>query len=369
VHVEAGESDIRVVGLTDAGRGERKKEERAARRSELRPGDEFRPYDLFDEVGVVPTELLRCPILTSSEKLCWIVIARRLGRQGKAFPSYDTIAIDLGVDRRQAIRLVSGLEQKHFLRLIVKHAAAGDRDSNEYRMLWHEAFMVTLGSDKTSPRVVTNCHHPVVTNCHPNSHHHQKRNIEKRKEQGSEMAARKPAQSAKPKTGRTKPFFKSLSDDDEEKTKREPPENPEDELRQRFRERFADDSGAILQTVVADLGFDRQALADFVAFDDAHTGAPERLNNPGGYYRALVKQFRVARSARIDAENRERYRAYEQALCAPGPEEHPVCEFGLCGGGGELFENGKYRPCDCAAGQALSPKVREMMDVLNRGAA
>lgn len=180
---------------------------------------------------------------------------------------------------------------------------------------------------------------------------------------------RKPAASAEIKTGRTNPSLHSFSDDDEGNRKREPLENPEDELRQRFLERFADDSGAILQTVVNDLGFDRQALAEFVAFDDTHTGAPERLKNPGGYYRALVKEFRSARSARIEMENRERYRAYEASLRAPEPEEKPICELGLCTGGGELFEDGKYRPCDCTAGQRLSPQVREMMEALNRGAA
>ena len=99
------------------------------------------------------------------------------------------------------------------------------------------------------------------------------------------------------------------------------------------------------------------------------TGSPGSIRNPGGYYRALVKQFRAARVARIESEQRERHRAVERALSTPEPEEKPICELELCDGGGELRENGKYRPCDCAVGQQLSPKVREMMEALNRGAA
>jgi len=63
------------------------------------------------------------------------------------------------------------------------------------------------------------------------------------------------------------------------------------------------------------------------------------------------------------------YRVAERALRPPEEQEKPVCQLGLCDGGGELRENGKYRPGNCVAGQKLSPRVREMMEVLNRGAA
>lgn len=363
-----GTSGVRAVELTDIECRERKSSERAARRGLLKPGDEFRPYDLFDEVGIVPTELLRCSILTSSEKLCWIVVARRLGRQGKAFPSYDTIATDLGVDRRQAIRLVSGLAQKRFLRLIVKHTAAGDRDSNEYRMLWHEVFMSSTGSDNLSPRVVTKCHHPVVTDCHPNSHHHQKGNIEKRKEQGSDGDQRKLVQPALSKTGGSKTLSNSSPDDDE-KPVRGSLSDAEEELRLRFKERFGDSSGALFQIVIDGLAHDRDALKEFVAFDNAHTGRPKRIVNPGGYYRRLVASFLLAQKGRIEAERKERYREIERSLVAQPEPEKALCELGLCSGGGELCEGGIYRPCDCEAGKKLSPQVREMMEILNRGAA
>ena len=188
--------------------------------------------------------------------------------------------------------------------------------------------------------------------------------MEKRKELGSGKTERKSVQSAKSKTGRTKPSI--LFSDDDDGSKREPLEDPEQELRLRFE----DTTGAILQTVVDGLAYDHQALKEFVALDDAHTGSPRSLKNPGGYYRALLKQFYAARSARQELEKRERLRAVERALSAPKPEApRPVCELGLCTGGGELCEAGGWRPCDCTAGRNLSPKVKELMEQMRQGVA
>jgi hypothetical protein len=200
------------------------------------------------------------------------------------------------------------------------------------------------------------------------NHHHQKDRTKKKVPniEAGDRSQNKSVQPAESKTGERKSSSNSFSDDDE-KPQREPLEEPQDELRLRFQERFGDVSGAILQTIVDELN-DRQALKEFIAFDDAHTGSPGSIRNPGGYYRDLVKRFRAARSARIESEQRERYRAVERSLSPAAPEERPMCELGLCNGGGELRENGKYRPCDCVAGQALLPKVREMMEILNRGA-
>jgi len=301
---------------------------------------------------VLPGALVATRCLSPGAKLCWAAIAKRLGKVGSAYPSLRTLGLDLGVDRRQIFRWVAELEHEKFLRSIERPARPGDNDSNEYRLLWHEVFAENDGVDKSSYK----------------KSHHQKRKIEKVKDQGSRKPQRKSVQSEQNKTGRTK-LSNSFPDDDDGKPKRELLEEPQDELRLRFKERFGDGSGAILQTIVADLGFDRQALAEFVAFDDAHTGAPGRLKNPGGYYRALVKQFRAARIARIESEQRERYRAMERTLSPQEPEEKAICELGLCDGGGELSENGEYRPCDCPAGQNLSPKVRELMEQMRQGVA
>jgi hypothetical protein len=54
------------------------------------------------------------------------------------------------------------------------------------------------------------------------------------------------------------------------------------------------------------------------------------------------------------------------------PQEEPekrVCPLGLCNGWGELCEEEAYRPCDCEAGQQLSPKVKELMEQMRQSVA
>lgn len=122
---------VQVVGLTDAERQERKYEERAARRNKLRPGEEFRPYDLFDEIVVIPRSLMSATIIGPGAKLCWAAIAKRLGKVGIAYPSLKTLGKDLGVDRRQAFRWVTELERAKLALSIERPAVPGDNDSNE----------------------------------------------------------------------------------------------------------------------------------------------------------------------------------------------------------------------------------------------
>ena len=115
--------------------------ERMLRRASLKPGEEFYAHDLFDEFGMIPLKLLASELLTAQEKLCWTAIARRLGREGQAIPSYATLGRDLGVDRHQAMRLVRGLEAKRFIRVIARSAENPNQStSHEYRLLWHPVF-------------------------------------------------------------------------------------------------------------------------------------------------------------------------------------------------------------------------------------
>lgn|GEM_PF-6009880 len=365
--VESLETSLPAGALAEAGQREQRRRERALRRAQLRPGDEFRPYDLFDDFGIVPAELLRCPILTSSEKLCWIVISKRLGRVGAAFPSYETIANDLAIDRRQAIRLISGLEQKNFLRLIAKTSQAGDRDSNEYRMLWHEAFELS-GSDKMSPLGSVNLSSGVVTGCHPNSHHHQKNNSEKEKELGSRRSERKSVQSAPSQTERTKPS--NFSPDDDEKPKRPSLEDREEELRLRLQERHGSLSEGLLQIVLEGIGRKPADLTAFLLFDEAQTGKPAKLKNPGGYYRQLSQRFRISEQNRRGSELKRQQRDREQRFEAARVPKLG-CSLNLCDGTGEIWNDRGAHACECETGQNLSPKVLELMSQINsvKGAA
>ena len=94
-----------------------KKQQRRQRKAALKPGDEF-PLgpNLFAEFSLVPLALDRSNILAPRETKVWAYIYRWLRTTGEAFPGYDRIAQNVGVSRRQTIRLVKSLERKAFLR-------------------------------------------------------------------------------------------------------------------------------------------------------------------------------------------------------------------------------------------------------------
>jgi hypothetical protein len=159
-----------------------------------------------------------------------------------------------------------------------------------------------------------------------------------------------------------------LDDDDRRASERAPLGDPEDELRLRFKERFADASGAIVQMVIDGLSHDRQALKEFVAFDDAHTGAPASLVNPGGYYRNLVKEFQSAQRGRREAERKERIRKIERSMTQEEPPKR-VCPLGVCNGNGEIHTSDHIGVCKCEAGRNLPTQVKELIERIQQGAA
>lgn len=117
-----------------------KKQQRRQRKAALKPGDEF-PLgpNLFAEFSLVPLALDRSNILAPRETKVWAYIYRWLRTTGEAFPGYDRIAQNVGVSRRQTIRLVKSLERKAFLRSSPRWMD-GRQTSNQYQLLWHEVF-------------------------------------------------------------------------------------------------------------------------------------------------------------------------------------------------------------------------------------
>lgn len=117
-----------------------KRQQRRERKSALKPGDAF-PCgpNLFAEFSLVPVALDRSNILAPRETKVWGFIYRWLQTTGEAFPGYDRIAENVGVSRRQAIRLVKSLERKGFLRIAARWID-GRQTSNQYHLLWHEIF-------------------------------------------------------------------------------------------------------------------------------------------------------------------------------------------------------------------------------------
>ena len=162
----------------------------------------------------------------------------------------------------------------------------------------------------------------------------------------------------------------SPDDDDRRVNRRAPLEDSVEELALRFRERFGSGANAILRIVLDGLSLEQKEVQAFVAFDDAHTGAPEDLNNPGGYYRSLVMKFQLAQKNRRELQRLDKQRELERQLSAPA-QPTPPCPLSRCNGMGEVYDtSGRVvTVCECDAGSRLSPQVIQMIDQLKRGAA
>ena len=69
----------------------------------LRVGDVFNPFQLF--IGaMIPAAVLRNPDLSPSAKLVFARLAQFAGRQGKAWPSEQTLGREVGLGDRQVWR-------------------------------------------------------------------------------------------------------------------------------------------------------------------------------------------------------------------------------------------------------------------------
>ena len=180
-------------------------------------------------------------------------------------------------------------------------------------------------------------------------HHHQ----EERKEKPNEQL-----------------FSPSFPDDDDGRTKRRTTlEDPTAELALRFKERFGSSAEGLLRIVLDGISPKVQDIRDFLVFDDAHTGSPGDLTNPGGYYRNLTVKFQLSQSNRRERERLARQNELERRYTAPA-EPAPVCPLGKCNGRGEVYHADRLvAVCECEAGQGLRPAVLETMAKLKRGAA
>lgn len=89
--------------------------------------------------------------LSPYETVVLVYLYRRAGKDGSSWPSYDTIATDLSMSRRQAIRCIQSLSSKGCLKKHPKQTVAGDPASNTYEV---ELALPTTGSgggDTESP--------------------------------------------------------------------------------------------------------------------------------------------------------------------------------------------------------------------------
>jgi GntR family transcriptional regulator len=99
-------------------------------------GDPFNPYGMFNGIWV-PESLLRCPEISASAKLLYGRLARYAGRDGRCFPSVETLAVELGMTARQVQRLLWQLCNANFLRKDAQYRPNGSQTANAYVFLYN----------------------------------------------------------------------------------------------------------------------------------------------------------------------------------------------------------------------------------------
>jgi len=122
----------------------------AAARVCLRVGQPFNPFGLFNGLWV-PECLARCRWLSGGAKLAWARLARYAGRDGRCYPTMETLGQEIGVGERQAQKYVVELERNNLVRRISRYLRRA-QTSNGFEFLWHELFEEGV-NDRSGGRV------------------------------------------------------------------------------------------------------------------------------------------------------------------------------------------------------------------------
>ena len=97
-------------------------------------GDSFNPFSLFDG-ALLPSEILRSPDLTPSEKLVFARLMQFAGGKGRAWPSIERVADEVALSVAQTRRCIATLESKGLIRRVARSGR-----SNEFEFLWHAIY-------------------------------------------------------------------------------------------------------------------------------------------------------------------------------------------------------------------------------------
>lgn len=103
------------------------------------PGDIYNPWRMFNGC-FIPNAVLRCIGLSARAKLIFGRLCQYAGENGEAFPSYRSLAREVGVERRCAIKAVRELEEFGLIKTVSRWRNDGGPASNVYVFLWHEIF-------------------------------------------------------------------------------------------------------------------------------------------------------------------------------------------------------------------------------------
>ncbi len=347
---------------------------RQERRSSLglRVGDAFNPFSLFDG-ALVPSEILRSPDLTPSEKLVFARLMQFAGGKGRAWPSIERVAEKVALSVAQARRCIAALESKGLIRRVPRSGR-----SNEFEFLWHAIYereprssmiavprscmsalpqssvsgpgQSSMSAGGRSPVIGSGRSSVIARRESIESSSSEEIQIEKN------QSAKTPEQSALP--GLTDDFLHRRGELDD----------PEQEFLLRLQERHGSsvDRHAVLQCIIGDLK-SYSDLKLFLEFERKQTTAPHKLTNPAGHYRRAVQKFYETRAKKRDWDMREQIRALEAKIgSARDDTERPTCPLSRCNGTGEVYDSaGLVSACECPPGQQLSPKVLALFDEVN----
>jgi hypothetical protein len=106
----------------------------------LKPGDIFNPWKLFTGL-FVPNALARFPGLSSSAKLVYERLAQYAGKDGRCFPSQETLVGEVGLSKSRIQQIIAELVKCRFIRM--ERPKGRDRLNHlnaSYVFLWHEIF-------------------------------------------------------------------------------------------------------------------------------------------------------------------------------------------------------------------------------------
>jgi hypothetical protein len=110
----------------------------------LQVGEVFNPFQLF--VGaMIPSAVLRNPDLSPSAKLVFARLAQFAGRQGKAWPSDQTLGREVGLGDRQTRRCVAELEHYGLIRRVSRTG-----HSSLFEFLWHTIYEESERTDMSA---------------------------------------------------------------------------------------------------------------------------------------------------------------------------------------------------------------------------
>jgi len=90
------------------------------------------PYKIFNGVWL-PIGLLERTELSQGAKLCYALLCKYAGENGICYPSQETIAKDIGIKKRQAIRYIRELINNK----VIKVEKLGKKQTNRYWFLMH----------------------------------------------------------------------------------------------------------------------------------------------------------------------------------------------------------------------------------------